>query len=434
MLVAMSVGLLLLLIFIGVPVAFSLAITGVVGIALLEGTEVLTYAIGEFPVKRVMTYALTVIPLFILMGQLAFASGIASDAYDMAYKWLSHFHGGLVMVTIGACGLFAATTGSSAAEVAAMGRIAVPEMQKYGYDTRLATGALASAGTVGLLIPPSIGLVLYGILTYESIGKLFIAGILPGMLSVLMYMCMVYARCRKNPKLAPLPERTISWKERLLSLFNAWGVILLFGVVIGGLYTGIATATEVGALGSLVALLMVFIAIWRGKSNWARLKTAFIDTVKLNAMIFAFIWGAGIFGLFITASRLLPALIGLIGGLEVSRYLILAGICFAYIPLGMFLDPTSITLITIPLVYPILVSGLGFNGILCGIIFIKLMEIAVITPPMGINVYIIKGQFPDIELGDIFRGILWFLVMDVLTLAILITFPSISLWLPGMMR
>ena len=430
--VLMSVVFLLLLIAIGMPVAFAMALTGIAGLVFLQGTGALDYSVGQFPVSRIMTYSLSVIPLFILMGECAFAAGVAEDAYTAAHVWLRPLHGGLCMVTIGACGLFAATTGSSAAEVSAMGKIAIPEMRKYGYDTRLALGTVAAAGTVGILIPPSVALVLYGILTYEPIGDLFIAGILPGILSLLIYMGMVYARCLKNPKLAPRAEMTIGWKERMSSLVKCWGTLLILATILGGIYTGIATPTEVGAVGCFVALLLVFNAMRNGRSNWNQLSEAAIEAMKLSAVIFAFIFGSGIFSLFITATKVLPLMVELIKGAEVSRYLILAAIYFAYIPLGMFLDPISITIVTLPLVYPI-ITALGFNGIWFGIVFTKLMEIAVITPPIGMNLFVLKAQFPDIEFADVIRGTIWFVAMDILTLVILTIFPGITLWLPGTM-
>lgn len=335
------------------------------------------------------------------------------------------------MVTIGACGLIGATTGSGATGTAIMGKIAVPEMKKYGYDTKLATGAVASAGTVGILIPPSGSLVIIGVLAELSIGKLFIAGILPGLLSILVYMIMVNIRCRFNPQLAPA-GRGYSWKEKLRSLSNAWGVLVIFITVVGGLYTGIATAIEVAALGCFVSFIMVLIAMVRGRANWGMVKQAVLDTTLLCAMIFAFIIGAGIFSLFITLSGIIPQAIALVGGLGLPKIFILFCICLLYIPLGMFFDPLSMVMVTVPIVFPIVVQGMGYNPIWFAIITVKLVELSVITPPVGLNLYIMKGVFPEAKLGDIIRGCGWFMVMDVLTLIILIAFPAISIWLPGL--
>jgi len=416
----------------GMPIAFAIALAGSLGIVLLEDWATLLYTVGTFPVSRVATFAWSVIPLFVLMGNFAEASGLAADAYSMANKWLSRFKGGLVLVTIGSCGLIAATTGSGATGTAIMGKIAVPEMRKYGYDMRLATGAAASAGTVGILIPPSGSLVIIGVLAELSIGKLFLAGILPGILSVFIYMAMVYVRCVFNPKLAP-QGRGYSWKEKIFSLGKAWGVLVIFITVIGGLYTGIATAIEVAALGCFVALIMVFLAIARGKAEWIVLKDAVMDTIRICAMIFAFIIGAGIFSLFITLAGIIPEAIAFVEHLAIPNALILAGICLLYIPLGMFFDPLSMVLVTVPIVFPIVVQGMGYDPIWFSVITVKLVEISVITPPVGLNLFLMKGVFPSASLGDIIRGCGWFMVMDVLTIVVLMAFPWISTWLPGTM-
>jgi len=430
--VALMVMLMLFLIAIGMPIAFAAGIAGSLGIVMLQGGGTLLYAVGTFPASRVCSFTWTVIPLFILMGNFSQASGLAEDAYSLANTLIGRLRGGLVLATIGACGLIAATTGSGATGTAVMGKIAVPEMRKYGYDMRLATGATASAGTVGILIPPSGSFVIIGILAELSIGKLFIAGILPGILSVLIYMAMVNVRCILNPKLAPMGRKS-SWKEKISALPKAWGVALIFIVVVGGLYTGIATVIEVSALGCFTALALVFIAIAKGKSNWGTLKDAVLDTAGLCAMIFAFMIGAGIFSLFITLSGLIPLAVEFVAGLALPRILILAMICAIYIPLGMFFDPLSMVFVTVPIVFPIVVGGLGFNPIWFAVITVKLVEISVITPPVGLNLYIMRGVFPDASLQDIIAGCMWFMLMDIATIVILIAFPSISTWLPGTM-
>jgi tripartite ATP-independent transporter DctM subunit len=431
--VVLVILLMLFLIALGMPIAFALGLTGSLGIVLLQDWATLLYTLGTFPVSRVSTYAWTVIPLFVLLGNLAEASGVAADAYSVAHKWLARVKGGLVLVTIGACGLIAATTGSGATGTAVMGKIAVPEMKRYGYDMKLATGAAASAGTVGILIPPSGSFAIIGVLAELSIGKLFVAGIMPGILSVLIYMAMVYIRCIFNPELAPLAKGS-TWKEKLLSLGKAWGVLVIFVSVMGGLYTGVATAIEVAALGSFVALIMVFIAIARGKSNWGMLKDAVVETIRLCAMIFAFIFAAGIFSLFITLSGVLDQAIVFFAELSIPRTLILAGIISIYIPLGMFFDPLSMVIVTVPIAFPIVVRGLGYDPIWYSVITVKLVELSVITPPVGLNLYVMKGVFPEVSIDDIIRGCGWFMVMDMLTIAILIAFPSISTWLPSLMK
>jgi C4-dicarboxylate transporter DctM subunit len=430
--VILMTSLMLVLISMGMPIAFSVGLAGSLGIVLLEDWYTLLYTVGTFPVSRVGTFAWAVIPLFVLMGNFAEVSGLAADAYSLANKWLSRLKGGLVLVTIGSCGLIAATTGSGATGTAIMGKIAVPEMRKYGYDMKLATGAAASAGTVGILIPPSGSLVIIGVLAELSIGKLFLAGVFPGILSVLIYMAMVNIRCIINPNLAPQGPKH-SWKEKIFSLRKAWGVVLIFVTVMGGLYTGIATAIEVAALGCFVALIMVFIAMAQGNADWKMLKNAIMDTTELCAMIFAFIIGAGIFSLFITLSGIIPEAIALVGELAIPKPLILGFICLLYIPLGMFFDPLSMVIVTVPIVFPIVVQGMGYNPIWFAIITVKLVEISVITPPVGLNLFIMKGVFPGATLGEIIRGCSWFMVMDVLTIIMLMAFPMISTWLPRTM-
>jgi len=432
-LTALMTLMLLLMIAIGVPIAFAMGITGGLGIVFIGGLPTVLYTLGTYPVSRTGTFALSVIPLFILMGNLAAAAGVAEDAYSMASKLFGWLKGGLVLVTIGACGIFAATTGSSVAEAAAMGKIAIPEMRKHGYDIRLATGSVACAGTVGLLIPPSISLVIYGIATYESIGKLFIAGILPGVLSVIIYIAMVYVRASINPRLAPTISRAVG-KEMIFAIIKGWRVFVIFFTVIGGLYSGIGTPEEVGTIGCFVSLVMVVLRIIKGKASLTALKTAVTETAKLCAMIFAFVIGAGLFSLFITSAGVVPMFVDFIADLPFPRLAILVIICLLYLPLGMFFDPLAMILVTVPIVYPIVIQELGYDAIWFGIILIKMIEISVITPPMGINLYVIKGMYPEVTLKDIMSGSLWFLVMDLATIGILIAFPSICTYLPSLMR
>jgi C4-dicarboxylate transporter DctM subunit len=432
-LTALIVLLLLFMIVIGVPIAFAMGIAGCLGIVFIGGFPTVLYTLGTYPVSRTGTYSLCVIPLFILMGNLAATAGVAEDAYSMAGKLFGWLKGGLVIVTIAACGIFAATTGSSVAEAAAMGRIAIPEMRKQGYDIRLATGSVACAATIGLLIPPSISLVIYGIVTYVSIGKLFVAGILPGILSVILFMAMVFVRATLNPHLAPTRSGKTTGREMFLAVLKGWRVFLLFFVVIGGLYSGIATPEEVGALGCFLGIILVFLRMIQGNANVYDLLETFKDTAKLCAMIFAFVIGAGLFSLFITRVGVVPILVHFISDLSLPRLAVLAVICLLYVPLGMFFDPLAMILVTVPIVFPIVVQELGYDAIWFGIILVKMVEISVITPPMGINLYVIKGLYPEVDLRDVLSGSWWFLMMDFVTVAILIAFPSICTYLPNLM-
>jgi C4-dicarboxylate transporter DctM subunit len=433
-LLILMIVLLLLLIFIGVPIAFAMAVTGSLGIFLIGGMPTVLYTLGTFPVSRCGSFALAVIPLYILLGNLACAGGIASDAYRLADKWLGQLKGGMAMVTVGACALMGATTGSSVAEAATMGKIAIPEMLKYGYDKRLAVGSVAAAGALGLLIPPSISFVIYGVVTYQSIGKLFIAGIFPGILCSLFYLGMIYVRVSRNPNMAPKPEIRFSWKDRMFSLVGGWGILVIFGVIMGGLYTGIASATEVGALGCFAAFVITTVAIARGKSDLRMLKESILDTARLCSMIFAFVVGGGLFSLFIAMSGVIPLLVNFTLGLSLPRIVILISILIFYLPLGMFLDPMGMILVTVPVFYPILVEGLGYDPIWFGVILVILIEVSVITPPMAINLYVIKGVSPkEITMGDIFQGSFWFLTMELILIGVLIIFPEIATWLPSNM-
>jgi C4-dicarboxylate transporter DctM subunit len=437
-LVVIIVLLSLLLIAMGVPVAFAMLLTGTAGIIWLNGIESALYTLGTFPISRISSFSWTALPLFILMGNLALASGVGTSAYGLARTWLRGIKGSLVLVSIGACGLIGATSGSGATGTLIMGKIAVPEMKKYGYDKKLSVGAITASGTVGLLIPPSGSLLLIGILTYLSIGKLFAAGILPGILSLLVFMGMVYTRCALNPRLAPNPKEVqvdrTGWKEKLYLLVrDGTGILVLFLGVMIPLFLGLATPTETGALGSLIALILWFVAKLRRKSDWAALRESIVDTVKVSAMLFAFIIGTGVFSIFLALAGVVPFLLDFVNGLPISPLATLILIMLCYIPLGMFLDTISIILLTVPVVYPVVVDGLGFNGILFAILLVKMVELSAITPPIGLSLFLTKGILPDVSLGDIIRGTSWFAAMDLVTLMILIALPQITLFIPGLM-
>lgn len=426
----LTITLLLVLLAMGVHIAFSLFLAGIVGLTLLYGgpSQALS-CLGLHPFSYVNSVMLVVVPLFILLGHFAFFAGVTRGLYEFAYKWVGKFHGGLAMASVLACAGFSAVTGSSAATAATIGKIALPEMKRYGYDNKLATGAIASAGTLGNLIPPSIILVVYGFVTGESIGALLIAGIFPGIVSALIYMIMIYLRCRINPSLAALAPK-VNWRERLISVRQVWGMLTLFLIVMGSIYLGIATPTEAGGVGTFAALL---IAVAMRSLSWSNLREALLEAGKVTAMVFAIVMGAAILSVFLTASGAAPHTVAWIGQLQVHRMWILIGLLFLYIPLGMFLEPIAMMLITLPLVYPIITMQLGFDGVWFGIMFVKMAEIGMITPPVGINVYVIKGIAPEVKLEEIFHGCGWFVIMDIVTIAILIMFPQIVLWLPGKM-
>ncbi|MBM2831794.1 MAG: C4-dicarboxylate transporter permease [Dehalococcoidia bacterium] len=427
---SLIVALLLFLIFIGMPIAFALGISGVIGIAVLRSMGVALDVLGTYPWGRVLSFLLTLIPMFILMGQLADVGGISKDAYAVGYKWLGHIPGGLGMATVAAATIFGAASGASTAAAAALGKVCVPEMRKYGYDSKLAAGCVASAALLDILIPPSLGMVIYGVMAEESIGKLLVAGIIPGILTALNFAILLYFIAKVRPEMAPLGPRT-GWKERFLSLRGLMWVLVLFILVMGGIYSGAVTPTEAGAIGAFGTLVIALINIRREGAGWRRLKEAFIETTNTTAMVFALLIGASIFSLFLAMLNLPGLLAQGLAGLPPVAVLVL--VVLAYIPLGMFLDPMSMLVLTIPVLHPLMTS-LGYDGIWFGIIVMKLIEISLLTPPVGLNVYVIKGVVPDLRLEDIFKGVAPFLVVEFITLIILIIFPQIILWLPGTMK
>lgn len=419
---------LLLLLVAGVHVGFAMGIAGFIGFAVLTTAGKAVSLVGLTAWYNSASFILICVPLFVLMGQLGFYSRIAADLYRFMYVWLGRLAGGLAIATTGACAAFAAITGSSGATAATMGSIALPEMKRYNYHPRLSAGCVAAAGTMGILIPPSLGMVIYGFATEESLGKLFMAGIFPGLLSAFMYMAMIYVRARRSPWLAPRGE-AFSWKTRLTSGGTIVPAGAVFMLVMGGIYTGLFTPTEAAGIG---AFGMLVVALAMRRLSWQGFRDSLAETVRITAMCMLIVIGAMIFAYFTTASGLATKLMETVVGLPVGRYFILIMILAIYVLLGCMLDVFGMLLLTLPIVYPIII-GLGFDGIWFGIIVTKMCEVALITPPIGINVYIVKGVALDVPMEDIFRGIFWFFLMDLVTIAILIAFPQISLFLPNQM-
>lgn len=422
-----------------IPIAFGMALVGFVGIVLAvgwpEGGEFdfesgfeAAWSFAAFePFSFIASFPIVAIPLFLLMGYVAFHAGFTRDIYFTARMWLSRLYGGLALASVAGCAMFAAVSGSSLATAAAMGKLAVPEMLRYKYDQGLASGVVAASGTLGSLIPPSILMILYGLFTEESVGQLLLAGFIPGILSAFIYMAMVWIRVRINPQLAPSAEE-VTWGDRLSSLKGTWSIIALFMIVMGGIYTGIVTPTEAAAIGATGAWLLGFLA---RRLNWEASKNAVVETSKQTANIFALVLGAKLFVGFIALTGVAGALTEWATSLDVAPIFILISLSTIYVLLGTFMDPIGMMLLTLPVVTPV-IQELGYNLIWFGVIMIKFLEIGLITPPVGLNVYILKGVVGNaVSLETIFKGILWFLAMDILTLAILIAFPQISLWLPS---
>jgi tripartite ATP-independent transporter DctM subunit len=361
-----STVLLILLLASRMPIGFVLALLGFLGFAYLRGLSPGLRVLGIVPYSTVASVPMSIVPLFVLMGQFTFHSGISRDLYDTAHKWFGHLRGGLAMATTGACGAFAACTGASIAGAVIMGKVAWPEMKRHKYDPRLATGCIAAGGTIGTLIPPSIGFVMYGIMTEQSIGKLFIAGIVPGILEVIFYMATIHILCRLNPKMGPPGPKTI-FSAKVQSLKGVWGMLILFFLVMGGIYLGVITPTEAGAIGAFGALI---IALLRKKMDRRKFIDSLLETGQTTAMIFAIFVGAFIFGYLLTVTRLPMSLASLVTDLSVNRYVILGLIFVFYLILGCILDVAAMILITIPIVFPI-VTNLGFDPIWFGVFMVR---------------------------------------------------------------
>jgi len=419
---------LLFLLAIRLPIAFSLGIAGTVGIMMIDGWSVGIHSLGTYPFAFLKSWLLVAVPLFVLMGYLASSAGVTTHAFATAYRWLGQLPGGLAMASIAACAAFAATSGSSVATAGMIGAVAIPEMQKYGYDRKLASGSVAAGGLLGILIPPSIALVIYGFLTKTSVAKLLLAGLLPGILTTLVYFLGIFVMVKTKPNLAREAMR-FTWKERFKSLPNLWGVTALFITVIVGIYAGVFTPTEAAAAGCCLALFMSLFKNIRHPSNVMK---AFADTGRTTGMILGICVGSSLFTQFFVLSGVADWVSEFVASIQVPRIWILICILAIYIPLGMFLDTISILLITVPIFFPVIL-GLGYDPILFGILVVKMEEISLITPPVGLNVYVIKGVADDIPLADIFRGIVPFLVMEFLVIAILLRWPGIALWLPETM-
>jgi tripartite ATP-independent transporter DctM subunit len=416
------------LILLGMRIAFATALVGFVGLWIMKNMVVAGKVVGFLPHGIVAHYSLSVIPLFIIMGYYAFYAGMTDDIFFTARQWIGHLPGGLAIATVFGCAGFAACTGASTASAAIMGRVAIPEMQKYGYHPRLAAGVVAASGTLASLIPPSVILVVYGIITEQSIGALLVGGFIPGVVSAAIYAGMIYTRVKLFPELGEVQPRA-SWKARFVSLRRTWGVLLLIFLVIGGIYSGVFTPTEAGGAAAFSAFLM---ALFMHKLTMERLKESLLETGRTTIMIFAIIVGVLIFVRFLALTGLPTRFAEFILALPVPRLLILILILCVYIFLGMFLDAIGMLMLTLPIVFPAVVA-LGYDPIWFGIIAVKMCEICLITPPVGLNCYIVRSVAPNISLEEIFRGVIPFVAMDILTVGVFIVFPQIITFLPSKM-
>ncbi len=419
---------LIILFLLRMPVAYVMALIGFLGFGYMTSWKSALSILSKDFWVMFSSYSLSVVPMFVFMGTIAFYSGMGGRLYNAAYRFVGHLPGGLAIATCYACAAFGACCGSTNAGAAAMGKVTLPEMRKYNYDSSLATGCVASAGSLAILIPPSTILIIYGVLTEESIGRLFAAGILPGILLATLFAITVYILCRRNPRLGP-PGPKFSWKERMASLTGVVEMLVLFAMVMGGLFVGFFTPTEAGAAGAAGAIL---IALVRRQLTWRGLIESLVETTRITAMIFLIVTGATIFGHFMAVTRVPFELSEWVGGLGISPKIIMGFIIFGYLIGGCFMDSLALVTLTVPVLYPLILK-LGFNPVWFGVIIVLVTEMGVITPPVGVNVYVIKGVARDVPLETIFRGIFPFLLAIIICAIILIIFPQIALFLPSLM-
>jgi len=420
----LGIFILILLLFSRMHIGVCMGLVGFAGFAYLLGLEPAFGLLRNVPYTTFSSQGLSAIPLFMLMGAFCFSAGISEDLYKGVHAWLGHLRGGLAMATVVACALFAAISGSSLATVATLGKVALPEMKRYKYAASLATGAIAAGGSIGILIPPSIILIVYGILTEQSIGQLFLAGFIPGILEAVFYLITIWLLCKRNPELGPRGPRT-KMKQKIRALGSIWEVVALFLLVIGGIYLGWFTPTEAAGVGAFGAFIL---AVSKKKLGWANFKKSLVNTTQTAGMLFAIILGAMIFGYFLSVTRLPFELSMSIANLEVNRYVVLILILIIVLALGCVMDSMAIVLLTVPVFYP-LITELGFNAIWFGILVVRVTEMGLITPPVGLNVYIIRG-IDNVPMKTIFKGVYPFLVADLVEVAFLIAFPQLTLFLP----
>ena len=411
------------------PVGFAMAFVGLMGFCFLVSPPAGLSLLARDVFANLSSYSLTVIPMFMFMGAITFATGMSRRLYDTSYTIFGQMRGGLAMATIAGCASFAAICGSTNATAAAMGKVSLPEMKRYHYDDSLATGCVAAAGSLGILIPPSTIFIVYGILTEQSIGKLFLAGIFPGLLLATIFMAVVSFLCWRNPSLGPAGVPT-SWKEKIASLTGVIEMLVLFALVIGGLFLGWFSPTQAGGAGAAGALL---IGLARRQLNWQGFLSAVKDSLRITCEVMVIVTGAIVFGHFIAVTTIPFVLADWVSALPLAPAAIMGVIVLMYLLGGCFMDALALITLTIPIFYP-LVLAMGFHPIWFGVIIVLVTEMGVITPPVGINVYVIKGIAEDVPLETIFKGTFPFLGGLLIAVSILIAFPQIALFLPGLAK
>lgn len=414
--------------FLGFPLGLSMLLTGFVGVGLLRGWEPALETVAQQIIDVALNTNFAVLPMFLLMGAFVYRAALSDDLYECANAWFGHFKGGLALATVAACGGFSAISGSSAATAATMAKVAVPSMRRYKYADSIAAGTVAAGGTMGFLIPPSAALIVYGILTEESIADLFIAGIVPGIMTILVYMLVISVLARIRPQDSPPGDRA-TWAERWRALYRVWAVLALFLLILGGISFGMFTPNEAGGIGAIGALAF---AIGRKRMSWRIMYEAILEAAHTTALIFTIIIGALVLNNFVILSGLSSGMVEWIETLSLPPIVIILIILGFYIALGTVIEGLAMIFLTVPIFVPI-VDGLGYDLIWFGIVMVMVVEISLITPPIGLNVFILKSMLPDVPLPTIFKGIIPFFTADIIRLLLVVFFPGIALFLPSIL-
>jgi tripartite ATP-independent transporter DctM subunit len=409
-----------------VPVAVALGLVGTIGYAIVDDLGAALNRLGNTPFELAEGYSLSVIPLFLFMGEIASRSGMSRDLFRAANALFAGRRGTLAMATIGACAGFGAICGSSLATAATMSRIAIPEMRRMGYDERLATGAVASGGTLGILIPPSVILIVYAVIAQESVAQLFAAGFIPGLVLTALQILVVWVLCRVWPELAPPSEGRAPWSRRLRDLAAMWRMVVLFIVSVGGIYAGVFSPTEAAAVGCVCAILLGYAT---GSIRLDDVVASLTETVRTTAVLLLIVLMALVYAYFLVLTNLPQSLVTLVTAMQLSPLAVMLLLIVFYIVLGCFIDSLGMVLITVPVFLP-LVLGLGYDPIWFGVLVVVAVEIGLVTPPVGMNLFVIRAQQPDISIGTLYRGVLPFLSAPVVLIILLLAFPALALWLP----
>ena len=414
--------------FLGFPLGLTMLLVGFAGVGVLRGWEPALETVSQQIIDVVLNTNFAVLPMFLLMGAFVYRAALSDDLYDCANAWFGHFKGGLAMATVAACGGFAAISGSSAATAATMAKVAVPSMRRFNYDDGIAAGTVAAGGTMGFLIPPSAALIVYGILTEESIADLFIAGIVPGVLTVAAYMLVIVVLARIWPERCPPGDRA-NWDHRWRSLYRVWAVLALFLLILGGISFGFFTPNEAGGIGAIGALAF---ALGRRRMTWPIFLDALLEAAHTTAMIFTIIIGALVLNSFVILAGLSAGVLAWIDTLDFAPIIIILIILGFYVILGTVIEGLAMIFLTVPIFVPV-VEGLGYDLVWFGIVVVMVVEISLITPPIGLNVFILKSMLPDVPLSTIFRGIIPFFIADIARLLLVVFFPAIALFLPRLL-